>query len=64
MNDSDFPPWLLKHKRLRHDPLILIPLDEYCKRNYLTRNGAMYRIHTNKIIAYKLQGQWYVLPEL
>jgi hypothetical protein len=50
----------LKYQLPRHPLNELVPLKTYAANNYLTISGARYRIESGKVIAYKVQGRWYV----
>lgn len=50
----------LKYRRVRHPLNELIPLAQYAAENFLSMSGARDRIDKGKVIAYKIQGKWYV----
>jgi len=60
---TEFPSGKLKHQRVVHDPTQLISLKDYCDSVHCSRGAAMHRISYRKVIAYKLSGRWWVLPD-
>ena len=48
--------------RLPRDIKDCIPLVQYAREQYLTRQAVRYRILTRRLVGYKIAGRWYVDP--
>jgi len=62
MSNSKFTPWHPRFRRVQHDLSQLISLKAYASQTNYSIGGVRKQILSGKVIAYKLQSKWWVLP--
>lgn len=59
---SEFPKGEIKHRRIRHSLNELVSLKQYCNTHNYSHSAVLNQVFTGKIIAYKICGRWWVVP--